>query len=141
MASDVNRVFPKMPLVGVGVVVKKDNTVLLVKRANEPKKGLWAIPGGLIKLGESVQTAAMREVLEECAISIHLQDVISVVDLIDKDDEGKIKYHFVLIDFVAQYAGGELQAGSDALDAAWIPMDKLDQFDIPEITRKVISKA
>jgi len=141
MASDVNRVFPKMPLVGVGVVVKKENTVLLVKRANEPKKGLWAIPGGLIKLGESVQAAAMREVLEECAISIHLQDVISVVDLIDKDDEGKIKYHFVLIDFVAQYAGGELQADSDALDAAWVPMDKLDQFDIPEITRKVISKA
>jgi ADP-ribose pyrophosphatase len=140
MATDSNRAFPPNPLVGVGVVVQRENTVLLVKRANEPKKGLWAIPGGLIKLGESVQQAAVREVFEECSISIQLQDVISVVDLIDKDDEGKIKYHFVLIDFVAQYTGGELRADSDALDAAWVPMSELDQFDIPEITRKVISK-
>lgn len=141
MVAEAKRVYPQTPMVGVGVVVKRENSVLLVKRANEPKKGLWAIPGGLIKLGESVQQAAMREVLEECSISIELQDVISVVDLIDKDDEGNIKYHFVLIDFVAQYADGDLRAGSDALDAAWISLNDLDQYDIPELTRKVILKA
>ncbi len=137
----MERSYPQTPLVGVGVVVRKDQHLLLVKRAHEPKKGLWAIPGGLVQLGESIRQAAIREVMEECSIQIQLQDVISVVDLIDKDEAGKVKFHFVLIDFLADYTAGELKPASDAAAGAWVSRAELDAYEIPEITRKVIAKA
>lgn len=137
----MERSYPQTPLVGVGVVVRKDQHILLVKRAHEPKKGLWAIPGGLVQLGESIRQAASREVMEECSIQIQLQDVISVVDLIDKDEAGKVKFHFVLIDFLADYTAGELKPASDAAAGAWVSRAELDDYEIPEITRKVIAKA
>jgi len=136
----MSRMYPSTPLLGVGIVVKKENQILLVKRAHEPKKGLWALPGGMVNLGEPVRTAAIREVKEECSIEIDLEDIISVIDLIDKDDSGKIKYHFVLIDFSAHYVSGELKAASDALDAVWVSSEELVNYDIPELSRKVISK-
>jgi 8-oxo-dGTP diphosphatase len=136
----MNREYPKVPLIGVGIIVKKNEYILLVNRANEPKKGLWSIPGGRVRLGESIREAAEREVLEECAIHIRLSDVVSVVDLIDKDDNGKVKYHYVLIDFMAEYERGDLKAGSDALDAKWVMKEELNNFDIPDLTRKVIAK-
>jgi len=137
----MNPHYPQAPVVGVGVIVQKDNSVLLVKRAYEPRKGLWSIPGGKVKLGESIRQAAVREVQEECSITVNINDIISVVDLIDRDEHGKIKYHFVVIDFLAQYIDGELQSASDALEAAWVSIDKLDEYHIPELTRKVIQKA
>lgn len=137
----MKREYPQTPLVGVGVIVKHAERILLVKRANEPKKGLWSIPGGRVRLGESVRQAAEREVWEECQINIRLKDVVSIVDLIDKDDNGSIKYHYVLIDFVADYEKGELKAASDALDAKWVTEEMMNDFDIPDITRKVIKKA
>ncbi|MBN2089373.1 NUDIX hydrolase [candidate division KSB1 bacterium] len=128
------------PLLGVGVVVKNGDSILLIQRAKEPKKGLWALPGGMVNLGEPIRSAAIREVKEECSIDIELQDIVSVIDLIDKDTDGKIKYHFVLIDFLAEYVAGELQPASDALDAAWISPADLSNYNIPELTKKVINK-
>ncbi len=140
MNSEIKREYPATPLLGVGVVVRKGEAILLVQRAKEPKKGLWALPGGMVDLGEPIRAAAIREVKEECSIDIELEDIISVIDLIDKDTDGKIKYHFVLIDFLATYVGGELQAASDALNAAWISPTDLSNYNIPELTQKVISK-
>ena len=137
----VNREYPNAPLVGVGVVVHNGESVVLVERGKAPKKGLWAVPGGLVELGESVRDAAKREVEEECGISIELGDVISVVDLINKDESGNVQFHYILIDFTARWLSGELQAASDATDAKWVGNDELDNYDIPEITRKVIAKA
>jgi ADP-ribose pyrophosphatase len=140
MNSDIKREYPATPLLGVGVVVKKENSVLLIRRAKEPKKGLWALPGGMVNLGEPIRLAAIREVKEECSIDIELQDIISVIDLIDKNPDGKVKYHFVLIDFLAEYIGGELRPDSDALDAAWVSPENLSKYNIPELTKKVINK-
>lgn len=137
----MKREYPEAPLVGVGVVIRNNDFIVLVERGKEPKKGVWAIPGGLIELGESVRGAAIREVLEECNIQIELGDIISVVDLIKHDNSGVVQYHYILIDFFAKYMDGVLKAGSDVEDAKWVSKDELDSYDIPEITRKVIEKA
>lgn len=140
MNSDIKREYPIAPLLGVGVVVKKGNSILLIQRSKEPKKGVWTFPGGMINLGEPIRQAAIREVKEECSIDIKLHDIISVVDLIDKDKQNKIRYHFVLIDFLAEYIDGELKPDSDALDAAWVSPENLSNYNIPELTQKVIHK-
>lgn len=136
------RSYPSAPLVGVGVITFNDeNKVLLVKRGNEPSKGLWSLPGGLVELGERVREAGIREVKEECNIDIEPEDVISVVDLILEDPDGKIKYHYILIDYLAKYIGGEILPQSDVIDANWFSHDELKELNIPEVTRDVLEKA
>lgn len=137
----MKRDYPDAPLVGVGVVIQKNNSIVLVERGKNPKKGLWTIPGGMIELGELIQDAARREVMEECDLLIELGDVISVVDLISHDDSGLVQYHYILIDFYAKYVSGELKAASDVTKAKWVSKADLDNYDIPEITKKVIAKA
>ena len=138
----MSRIYPSAPLIGVGVVVfNEKKQVVLIKRGNEPKKGLWAIPGGTLELGEKVSEAAIREIREECDINIELRDLLGVVDLILKDSAGKVQYHYVLIDYLAQYSGGELKPQSDVSDAGWFYQNELEKLDIPEITLKVLDKA
>jgi ADP-ribose pyrophosphatase YjhB (NUDIX family) len=138
----MSRLYPSAPLVGVGVVVLNDaHEILLVKRGNEPGKGLWSLPGGMVQLGERVRDAAVREVYEECNLNVEPEDVMSVVDLILKDPDGKVKYHYVLIDYFARYKGGDLTPQSDVSDANWFSQAELEQLEIPEVTRKVILKA
>lgn len=138
----MSRLYPSAPLVGVGVVVLNDDRkILLVKRGNEPGKGLWSLPGGMVQLGERVRDAAVREVYEECNLTVEPEDVMSVVDLILKDADGKVKYHYVLIDYFARYKGGDLTPQSDVSDADWFSLAELEQLEIPEVTRKVILKA
>ena len=113
----MSRIYPSAPLIGVGVVVfNEKKQVVLIKRGNEPKKGLWAIPGGTLKLGEKVSEAAIREIREECDINIELRDLLGVVDLILKDSAGKVQYHYVLIDYLGYGDNSEIAA--DALAAA-----------------------
>jgi 8-oxo-dGTP diphosphatase len=138
----MTRSYPSAPMVGVGIITfNNKNKVLLVKRGNEPSKGLWSLPGGLVELGERVREAGIREVKEECNIDIEPEDVISVVDLILEDSDGKVKYHYILIDYLAKYIGGELKPQSDVSDAAWFSQDELKELDIPEVTREVLEKA
>lgn len=134
--------YPKVPMVGVGVVVFNDNKqVALVKRGNEPSKGLWAIPGGKVELGEQVQQTARREIKEECNIDIEPQDFLGVVDLILKDNEGEIQYHYILLDYLAKYKSGELAPQSDVTEANWFFQDEIKDLDIPEVTLKILEKA
>jgi len=136
----MNPVYPQLPVVGVGVVVRKNQSVLVVKRAYEPRKGQWSIPGGKVRLGESVRQAALREVAEECSIEIKLFDIIDVVDLIDTDEASRIKYHFVVVEFLAHYVSGVLKPCSDALEARWISPDTFDALEIPDLTCQIINR-
>ena len=138
----MTRRYPSEPLVGVGVVVFNDEKkVILVKRGNEPNKGLWAIPGGKVKLGEKVSETAHREVKEECNVHIELRDILGVVDLILKDSENNVQYHYILIDYLAQYKEGNLYPQSDVTDVAWFSQTDLNELDIPELTLKILEKA
>ena len=138
----MSRSYPTAPLIGVGVVVFNDQKqVVLVKRGNEPAKGLWAIPGGKVELGEQVRETAIREIREECNIEIEPQDLLGVVDLILKDNDGKVQYHYILIDYVAKYTTGDLTPQSDVTEAGWFFQHELNKLNIPELTLKVLEKA
>jgi ADP-ribose pyrophosphatase YjhB (NUDIX family) len=136
------REYPDNPMVGVGVVVfNQHNQILLVQRGNEPSRGLWALPGGIVELGEELKSAAAREVMEECAIEVDIEDVAEVIDLILKDANEEIKYHYILIDYYAKYTGGQLSPQSDVSDARWFSKADIQELDMPEVTQKVVSKA
>ena len=113
------REYPEFPRVGVGAIVIKDGKVLLVRRAAPPNKGLWAIPGGMLELGETMQEGAEREIFEETNIRIKAGKPIFTFDLLERNQEGKIRFHFLIVDMEAEYLTGEIKAASDALDVCW----------------------
>lgn len=136
------REYPDYPMVGVGVIVfDEDSKILLVQRGQEPSKGLWALPGGLVEVGEELKTAVKREVKEECDLDVEVGEVVSVVDLILKDENKKVKYHYILIDYDAKYIAGDLTPKSDVKNANWFTQQEIKQLDVPEVTRQVIDKA
>ncbi len=139
----MRREYPTAPIAAVGVVVltggeRSGLRVLLVKRQKEPSKGRWGLPGGAIELGERVREAAAREVREECGIEVSAGQVIEVLDAILPDEAGRTRFHYVLIDLLAEYVRGELTPSSDALDARWFTEEELAGIDVPEITVEVI---
>ncbi len=119
------RLYPGRPVAGVGAVVWRDGKVLLVRRANLPRRGQWSLPGGAQKIGETVFEAARREVLEETGITIEVLDLVDVVDSIHRDEDGQVRYHYTLADVVARAAGGDAAAAGDAVEAAWFELDRL----------------
>lgn len=134
----MEREYPDRPLVAVGVVVQRKGEVLIAKRGKQPSKGLWSIPGGAVELGETVEEAALREVREECGVDIRVEGVLQVVDAIRKGGDGRVRYHYTLVEVGAIYRGGELCAGSDALAARWVRPEDLEAFEMPDLTRRVI---
>ena len=136
-----SREYPSRPICAVGVVVRKDDSVLLIQRGNPPRRGSWSLPGGAVELGELVREAARREVLEECGIEVDLGELIDAVDLTHKDDEGQLQFHYVVIDFAGRYASGTLHAASDVLDARWVAPGDLGAYDLPAKTQQVIDRA
>jgi len=128
-------------MVAVHPLVIKDGRMLLIKRAKEPGKGKWSLPGGRVELGETVYEAARREVLEECSIEIKIERLLDVADSIIRDEEGRISYHFVLIYLLARYEAGDVKAQSDAEDARWVTTDELDELDIHPQLRSVLIRA
>ncbi|HNZ64673.1 MAG TPA: NUDIX hydrolase [Smithella sp.] len=122
--------YPVEPRVGVGAITVKDGNVLLVKRGIEPSRGLWAIPGGTLKLGETLQECAVREILEETGVRIRVGSCVYVFDFIERDDQRKIKFHYVIVDFAADYLSGEVKGADDALDARWFSPEDLKSFPV-----------
>jgi len=130
--------YPERPRVGVGAVVIHDEKVLLVKRAGEPNKGLWAIPGGTLKIGETMREGAAREILEETGITVAVGECIYVFDLIERDPEGKIKFQFVVVDFAALYVRGEPKGADDAEEAGWFGPEEFSDLPVSENTLKIL---
>jgi ADP-ribose pyrophosphatase YjhB (NUDIX family) len=128
------------PVVAVGAVVWKDDRLLLVKRAFPPRQGMWSLPGGRQAAGETVHQAAEREIREEAGIEITLLGVAAVVDLIDRDQR-EIRYHYTVIDMLAEWRSGEAVAGDDALDVIWVSVAELGKLDLPQLQRQVIDEA
>jgi 8-oxo-dGTP diphosphatase len=124
--------------VGVGAVVLKEGRVLLVRRGVDPHCGLWAIPGGGLKLGETLREGAEREILEETGIKIRAREQIYTGDLVDRDAEGRIHFHYVVIDFAADYLSGEVKGSDDALEARWVSPEDLRGLSATETTLKIL---
>lgn len=135
------REYPTRPIAGVGVVVRQDNRILLIQRGRPPRQGEWGIPGGALELGETWRQAAVREVREECGIEIALGNIIDVVDIVLRDGNERVQYHYAIVDFVAEYLSGDLRAASDVLDARWVALDELSKYALPSMTRRVIRQA
>ena len=133
--------YPEDPVVGVGAVIVKNAQVLLVRRANAPGSGRWSIPGGRVELGETLAQAAAREGHEECGVKVAVGPVISTCDLIQSDETGRIRYHYVLVDVAARHICGEPRAGTDALESRWVKEADLNQLDIVERLLPVLRKA
>lgn len=128
------------PRVTVGAIVLKENKILLVKRKRPPHQGCWAIPGGKIELGETIQQAAEREIKEETGITIRAKDPIYIFDYIERDEGGDICFHYVIIDVAADYLSGDLQAGDDAEMANWFTMDEAEKLALTSSTKKLLKE-
>lgn len=136
----MEREYPKQPLVGVGAVVKRGDSVVLVKRMHEPSKGLWSIPGGLVDLGERVEEAAVREVWEETGLKVKIMRLLDVIDNIMRDGDGKIRFHYVLVDYLAHPVDGELRAQSDVLEARWVKAEDLKEYEMTMTAKRLLTK-
>jgi 8-oxo-dGTP diphosphatase len=132
------REYPDQPVVGVGAVVIKDGKVLLVKRGVPPNKGIWAIPGGSLKLGETLQEGAEREILEETGITIKAGDPFYSFDFFERDGHGRIRFHYVIVDMKGDYISGDVQGADDALDARWISPEELNDLPVSKNTLKIL---
>jgi 8-oxo-dGTP diphosphatase len=131
----MSREFPDRPFVGVGGVVIHRNRALLIRRGGEPLKGEWSIPGGLIEVGESLEAALRRELMEETGLDVEPLGIIEVFDRIFRRGR-RVQYHFVIVDYVCRLRGGRLRPASDVLDARWVRREELGKY---HLTRKATS--
>jgi ADP-ribose pyrophosphatase YjhB (NUDIX family) len=113
------REFPEAPIVGVGAVIVHERRVLLVRRGREPLKGHWSLPGGMVELGESLQAGVIREVKEETGLLVEPVELIELLDRIHRDGE-RVRYHYVIADYLCRVTGGDLSAASDADAVRWV---------------------
>jgi ADP-ribose pyrophosphatase YjhB (NUDIX family) len=134
------REYPERPVVGVGAVIEQDGRVVLIRRRYEPLAGQWSLPGGTLELGETLETGTAREMLEETGLDVEVGPVIEVFDRIMFDDENKVRYHFVLVDYLCWPIAGELRAGSDVDDAVFATPDELVRYSLTNKAAAVIHR-
>ncbi|MHA1409386.1 MAG: NUDIX hydrolase [Candidatus Odinarchaeia archaeon] len=136
----MSRIYPTAPIVGVGAILLEGDSILLIKRAQEPGRGRWSIPGGLVKIGESVKDAIKREMLEETNLTIKVGALADVFDYIQRDASGKIKFHYVIVDFFVEEYEGVAKPLSDAVDLKWIKLDDTYKLPLTSTTRTLIRR-
>lgn len=136
--APIAREYPAVPLVGVGAVIISSGKVALVKRGTPPLQGQWSIPGGMLELGETLRQAAAREALEETGLVVQPGELLGVFDRVVPDESGKVRYHYVLIDFLCRESSGAFRAGGDAAEVAWFSKDQIPGLPLAEDTKKVI---
>ncbi len=140
----MGREYPTAPVAGVGGVVLRDGNVLLLLRGQQPLMGRWSLPGGVLELGETLAEGCMREVLEETGLVVKVVDVVESFDRIHRDAEGRVQYHYVLIDYLCHVIGGEMQRGSDAAEVCWAARADTvpgGPYQLEPLTMMVIEKA
>jgi len=137
---ETSREYPAVPIPAVAAVVFHEGRVLLTLRGNEPSRGLWGIPGGVIEVGELVEEAVTREVMEETGVRVRPEKLITTFDSIRRDPDQRVRYHYILFEYLCRYEDGEPRPGSDALDATWVPLAQLDSVDIMSSTKRFIEK-
>ena len=128
------------PVVSVGALIVHEGKILLVKRARPPSKGKWSIPGGAVELGEEVREALVREVKEECGLDIEVDRLLDVVDNIVVNKEGHLRFHYVILDFLARPKGGSLRPADDVLEARWISLEEVEEYDLTKTFRSLFRK-
>lgn len=126
----MKRIYPDQPIVGIGIVIVHECKIALIKRGNEPSKGKWTIPGGLVELGESVEAAVIREAKEETCLDVEGPQLIDVVGNVDHDEKGKVKYHYIIIDYLVNVTRGNIQAASDAKELRWVPFNEVESYNL-----------
>ena len=142
MDSRIEREYPQAPLVGVGAVVVQDARVLLVRRGTEPLKGHWTLPGGMLEIGEALTAGVAREVREETGLDVEPIELIELLDRIHRE-EGRVRYHYVIADYLCRVTGGELRAASDAAAVRWVERSEWNSHSaliLDPITVRVIEK-
>jgi 8-oxo-dGTP diphosphatase len=135
------REYPERPVVGVGGVIIADGRTLLIRRGHAPLEGEWSIPGGTLEAGETLVEGVRRELAEETGIEVHVLDLIEVFERIFPDAEGRTKYHFVILDYLCEAAGGNARAGSDVTDVAWAEETELGKYSLTSTATRVIKRA
>lgn len=135
-----HREYPDSPQVAVGAIVFHEGQVLLVRRAHPPSEGLWAIPGGRVNLGETLQEAAEREIKEETGLTIHARQPVYTFDVIQHDEAGHVRFHYVIVDLAADYVGGTLSAGDDAREVRWFTPNEIETLPINPNTCELLKK-
>jgi 8-oxo-dGTP diphosphatase len=136
----MKREYPETPLVGVGAIIIADGRVVLVKRGHPPLEGKWSIPGGVLEIGETLRKAAVREVLEETGLAVEPGELLGVFERVIPDEQGRMRYHYVLIDFLCRLVSGELVAGDDASEVGWFRKAELAGMGLARETEDVILK-
>jgi mutator protein MutT len=137
----MSRLYPSLPVVGVGAVILRDGEVLIVRRANPPLQGEWSIPGGALELGEKLRDGVAREVREETGLNVEVGPVLDVFDSIFPDAEGRTQYHYVLVDYLCHQQQGTAMAASDASELRWARPEELAALGMKQVTIDVIRKA
>jgi len=135
------REYPERPMVGVGGVVIDGERVLLVRRARPPLQGEWSLPGGLVEVGERLAAAVVREVAEETGLQVRVGGIVKMLERVTRDKRKRVKYHYVLVDFLCRVESGKLMASSDVSDARWVRRDELANYRLRPVTLRVIEKA
>lgn len=136
----MNRKYPDRPFVGVGAVIFAGETVLLARRANEPSKGQWSLPGGGVELGETLLDAIRRELLEEASVEVELGGIIDVFDRIVRTTEDRILYHYVIVDYWGRLLSGRPSAGSDASEVMLVPVEDIGKLEIGRQVKRTIMR-
>ena len=125
----------------MGAVIFRGEEVLLVRRGQEPALGSWSLPGGVVELGESLEAAVVREVQEETGLAVEVLGITAVLERVFRDPDGKISFHYVLVDFACRYVSGEVTPASDITAAQFVPPSEVEKFDLVKLTAPVILRA
>ena len=132
----LNRLYPEQPLVGIGAIIICNGKILLEKRKGEPGRDKWTVPGGLVELGESAEQTVMREVKEETNLEVEQPELVDVVNSVTTDENGKIKYHFVIVDYFVKLKGGTLKVADDAAELRWVEFSEVEKYDLTRSFRE-----
>ena len=135
------RVFPSQPVLSVGAVIVDGERVLLIKRGQPPMMGRWSFPGGVVELGEALEEAVAREAREETGLAVGVGPVVHVLDRVERAADGRVEYHYVIVDYLCRVSGGALACGSDAEEARWVDAAGLEALQPAEAVRAVAHKA